>query len=68
MRKASKVVNDMSNVIIDIINNPSIIEEKSRNTIVTAKKNTWEKRIDIIEELYRTTIKNYSIRKKSSSK
>ncbi len=68
VRKASKVVNDMSNVIIDIINNPSIIEEKSRNTIVTAKKNTWEKRIDIIEELYRTTIKNYSIRKKSSSK
>lgn len=42
---------------------PSQIEEKSKNTILTAQKNTWEKRIDIIEELYRTAIKNYSIRK-----
>lgn len=63
VRNASKVIEDMSKVISEIMEKPSQIEEKSKNTILTAQKNTWEKRIDIIEELYRTAIKNYSIRK-----
>lgn len=63
VRNASKVIEDMSKVISEIMEKPSQIEEKSKNTILTSTKNTWEKRIDIIEELYRTAIKNYSIRK-----
>lgn len=67
VRRASKVISDMSNVISNILNNPSIIEEKSRNTILLATKYTWEQRVDTIDNLYLTAIRNHINKKEKQN-
>ncbi len=52
----SKVVGVMAETIISIFNEPLLIAEKSRNTLAVARKNTWERRVGIIEKLYNEAI------------
>ena len=59
VRSVSCVVNDMADCIINIFETPSIIEEKSNNTLLTAQRNTWNERIGVIENLYKECIKRY---------
>lgn len=54
-----KVVGAMVGNIIEILDNPSLIEEKSKNTLLTAQRNCWNKRVEIIENIYKKCIVMY---------
>lgn len=57
-----QIVNDITSNLNNIIDNPSILKRMSDGTIECAKKYTWNKRIEIINDIYDLAIDKFNVK------
>lgn len=62
----NQIVNDIALNLNNIIDNPSDLRRMSDGTIDCAKKYTWDKRIEIINDIYDLAISKFNIKDTNS--
>jgi glycosyltransferase involved in cell wall biosynthesis len=58
-----QVINDLANVLSDLLNNPSKINELSKGVNKCASNFTWEKRRELFNQFYQIAIENWQQKK-----
>ena len=60
VNSVKQIIDDISNVFVQIVKDPTILKEKSEYIIATREEYSWNKREEFFEQVYELAINNFN--------